>query len=94
MFNFKDILENEECRWFLRWLDLRRKNKQLSFKNGQLESEVAHLNHVISIYKKDEEFRVIKALKAKEREQRKLKRIAKKKYLKQKQNEYRNERHD
>lgn len=87
MFNFKDVLENEECRWFLRWLDLRTKNRKLLFKNGQLESELLHLNHVINLYKKDEEFRTIKALKVKAKADKKLKLIAKKKYLKQKRNE-------
>ena len=46
---------NEEGRWFLRWLTLRRINKELEFENGQLKSELDHLNYLISVYKKQKQ---------------------------------------
>ena len=57
----------EESRWFLKWITLRVINKKLEFKNGQLHSEVNHLNHLLSVYRKDEDFRKIKLLKQKKK---------------------------
>lgn len=83
MFNFSNILEEDE-RWFLRWLTLRRKTKTLELENGKLKSEVQHLEHLLTIYRKDEEFRVIKKLKQEKREEVKIKRAFRKKEIKKK----------
>ena len=51
---FNSLNKYEESRWFLKWLSLRHYNKKLSFENGQLKAELAHLEYVIEDYKKQE----------------------------------------
>ena len=66
----------EESRWFLKWITLRVNNKKLEFENGQLHSEINHLNHLLSVYKKDEDLRKTALLKQKKKvEKKKLKKI-------------------
>ena len=80
MKNFRDILESEEKeRWFLRWLTLRYHNKKLVKENEKLKETLSNQEKILSVYKKDEEFRFIKQLKVSEKADRKRNVIQKRK---------------
>lgn len=86
MFNFRNIIDDDQ-RWFLRWLTLRTRNKKLEFENGALKSEVDHLNHLLGVYRQDEEFRLTKILKDNKKINAKARKNLTKKEIKRKKKE-------
>lgn len=58
MFNSIGVFD-EDCRWFLKWLTLRARIKKIELENGQLKSEVQHLEFIIK-KQKDKELNQLK----------------------------------